>query len=81
MPSEKDKIVEFKHYMKFDKMPYIIYGDIESLIKKIGGCENNPEKSQQQKQTSIFLVDIQCQQFGDLITQKTNILYIAEEAL
>ena len=45
MPSEKDKIVEFKHYMKFDKMPYIIYGDIESLIKKIGGCENNPEKS------------------------------------
>ena len=49
MPSEKDKIVEFKHYMKFDKMSYIIYGDIESLIKKIGGCENNPEKSQQQK--------------------------------
>ena len=25
-------------------MPYIIYTDIESLIKKIDGCSNNPEK-------------------------------------
>ena len=26
-------------------MPYIIYADIESLIRKINGCANNPEKS------------------------------------
>ena len=26
-------------------MPSIIYADIESLIKKIEGCANNPEKS------------------------------------
>ena len=26
-------------------MPCIIYADIESLIKKIDGCQNNPEKS------------------------------------
>ena len=26
-------------------MPYTIYADIESSIKKIDGCENNPEKS------------------------------------
>ena len=45
MASEKDKIVEFKHYIKSDKMPCIIYADIESLIKKIDGCQNNPEKS------------------------------------
>ena len=31
--------------MKLGKMLYIIYGDIESLIKKIDGCTNNPEKS------------------------------------
>ena len=24
-------------------MPYIIYADIESLIKKVNGCANNPE--------------------------------------
>ena len=45
MPSEKDKILEFNQYMKSDKMPYTIYADIESLIRKIGGCANNPENS------------------------------------
>ena len=34
MPSEKGNILEFNQYMKSDKMPYIIYADIESLIKK-----------------------------------------------
>ena len=32
MPSEKDKILEFKQYMKSDKMLYSICADIESLI-------------------------------------------------
>ena len=31
--------------MPSDKMPYIIYADIESLIKKIDGCANNPQNS------------------------------------
>ena len=34
MPSEKDNVLEFNQYMKSDKMPYIIYADTESLIKK-----------------------------------------------
>ena len=45
MLSEKDNILEFNQYMKSDKMLYIIYADIASLIKKIDGCENNPENS------------------------------------
>ena len=45
MPPEKYEILEFIQYMKSDKMPYTIYVDIESSIKKIDGCENNPEKS------------------------------------
>ena len=49
MPSEEDKTLEFKCYMKSDKMPYLIYAAIESLIKKIDGCENNPEKSSTSK--------------------------------
>ena len=33
MPSEKDNILKFNQYtMKLDKIPYIIYADIESLI-------------------------------------------------
>ena len=29
--------------MKSDKMPGIIYTDVESLLWKIDGCTNNPE--------------------------------------
>ena len=36
-------------YMKLDKMSYSIYADIESLVKKIGNCKNNPEKSSKTK--------------------------------
>ena len=42
MPSEKDSILEFN---QSHKMPYIIYADIESLIRKIDGCANNLENS------------------------------------
>ena len=44
MPSQKDNLLQFNQYVKSDKMPYIIYADLESLIKKIDGCANNPKK-------------------------------------
>ena len=31
--------------MKSNKMPCIIYSDLEFLVKKIDECANNPEKS------------------------------------
>ena len=49
MLSEKDNILLFNQYMKSDKMPYIIYVDIESLIKKLDGCANNPANSSSAK--------------------------------
>ena len=54
--------------MKLDKMSYIIYADIESLIKKVDEYANNSENSSTRKIGEIFLADIQCQQFGPLIT-------------
>ena len=45
MPSEKKNILEFNQYMKTHKMWCIIYADVESLIKKIDRCANNPENS------------------------------------
>ena len=36
MPSEKGNVLEFNQYMKSDQIRYIIYADIESLIKKVG---------------------------------------------
>ena len=41
----KDNILEFKQYIKPDKMWYVIYADIESLIRKRDRCQNNPKKS------------------------------------
>ena len=45
MPSEDTKILEFNQYQKSDKVLFVIYADLECLIEKIDGCENNPEKS------------------------------------
>ena len=43
MPSENTKILEFLHYQKSGKAPFIIYEDLGCLIEKIDGCKNNPE--------------------------------------
>ena len=43
--SENYIILEFNQYMKSGKVAYIIYADIESLIKKIDVCAINPKNS------------------------------------
>ena len=45
MPHEDNKILEFNQYQKSDKAPFIIYADLECIIKKIDGRKNNPENS------------------------------------
>ena len=51
---QKENILQFNQHMKLDKVLYIIYADIQSLIKKIEGYKN----LQQQKWANIFLADI-----------------------
>ena len=71
MSSERDNILEFNQYRKSDKMPYIVYAHIESLIKKIGGFTNNQENFSITKvvEEGIFLADIRYQKFGHLKTR------------
>ena len=45
MSSEGTKILEFNQNKKSDKVPFIIYADIESIIQKSDGCKNNLENS------------------------------------
>ena len=45
MPSEHTKILEFNQCQKSDKVPFIIYADLECLIEKIDGYKNNPQNS------------------------------------
>ena len=45
MPYDDTKILEFNQYKKSDIVPFIIYADLEFIIKKIDGCKNNHENS------------------------------------
>ena len=45
MPSEHTKILDFNQYQKSDKVPFIIYADLECLIEKIDGYKNNTQNS------------------------------------
>ena len=49
MPSNKTKILEFIKSQKFDKTLFIIYADLECIIRKTEGCKNNPENSSTKK--------------------------------
>ena len=45
MPSENTKISEFNQYQKSDKVPFIIYANLECIIKMTDRCKNNPQNS------------------------------------
>ena len=42
MPSEGSKISEFNQNQNSDKVPFVIYADLERFIEKTDGCKNNP---------------------------------------
>ena len=39
---KKGSILEFKNYCNSEKVPFIIYADMESLLNPIQSCEPNP---------------------------------------
>ena len=46
MPLKDTKILELNQNQKSDKVPFIIYADLQCIIeKKNQGCKNNPENS------------------------------------
>ena len=57
MPSQDTKILGFNQYKIFDKIPFIIYADLECIIEKIGECKYNPENSSTTK-VSILIVSV-----------------------
>ena len=53
MPSEETKLLKFNQYQKSDKVPAVIYADLECLTQKIDLFKNNPKIHLQQKQVNI----------------------------
>ena len=45
MLSEDLKILRFNQYQKSDKTLFVIYSDLQCLIKTTDGCKNNPGNS------------------------------------
>ena len=41
---KKNSILKFNQYTKSEKMSYIIYTDLECLVKRIDRCANSPQK-------------------------------------
>ena len=49
MPDEDNKILKYIPGEKSLRVPFIIYADLECLLRKINTCQNNPEKSYTEK--------------------------------
>ena len=45
MPREDNKMIKYNHGEKSMKIPFIVYADLEPLLKKIDTCHDNPKKS------------------------------------
>ena len=45
MPSKETKTLESNEYLKSDKAQFIVYANLECIIKEIDGCKSNPKNS------------------------------------
>ena len=45
MPTKDNNIIKYNHGEKSMKLLFLIYADLECLLKKISTCQNNPNKS------------------------------------
>ena len=46
---EPGTFLRFKNFLHSEKVPFIVYADMESLIKNMDNCDPNPEKSYTKK--------------------------------
>ena len=45
MPTDKNNIIKCNQVDKSLNLPFMIYADLECLLKKIDTCQNNPDLS------------------------------------
>ena len=46
---EKGTFLRFKNFLHSEKVPFIVYADMESLIKNMDNCDPNPKNSYTKK--------------------------------
>ena len=79
MPNEHEKI-KYLSAEKSLKVPFIIYADLECLLKKVRSCQNNPKKFlTQRKKLSTNLQDTHSVQYARLMIWKADTIFIGEK--
>ena len=78
MPKEHEKI-KYLPGEKSLKVPFIIYADLECLLKKVRSCQNNLENSYTEKKVKHKLRDTHGVQYACLMRQKTDAIFIGEK--
>ena len=71
MPQELEKI-KYLPGEKSLKVPFIIYADLECLLKKVRSCQNNPENSYTGKKVKHKLQDTHGVQYARSMRQKNR---------
>ena len=61
------------------KVPFIIYADLECVLKKVRSCQNDLENSYTEKKLITNLQDMHGVQYAHLMIQKTNAIFIGEK--
>ena len=43
MPSPNNNLIKYNQGEKSLELPFVIYADLECILKKIDACQNNPD--------------------------------------
>ena len=58
MPSPNNNIIKYNQGEKSLELPFIIYADLECLLKKIDTCQNNPDLSSTKSAHTIRIFNL-----------------------
>ena len=80
---EKGTYLRFKNFLHSEKFPFVVYADMESLIKNMDNCDPNPNKSytkKYQKHEPIsFTYYIKC--FNDSVSEPILRTYTGKDSM
>ena len=79
IPKKHEK-VKYLHGEKSLKVPFVIYVDLECLLKKMQSSQSNPENSYREKKVK-HLQDTHGVQYARLMVQKADAIVIGEKII
>ena len=80
---EKGTILKFKHHERSERVPFIIYADMEALIKEMQNCDPNPLNSYTKKYQKHEPISFSyyIKSFDDNVYKSKLRMYTGEDAM